>query len=283
MRIILEGPDGTGKTTLARQLAEKLGLKYQHEKIPLDGLKYYVNLVSNMEDNIVYDRCYLGEAIYPSVFQDTFRRDLTRGEVHMLEMALVAKGAILIKCLTSIDQEWSIIRDRGDHLITDRSMIHRVHHGYLWWFERTLLPGFIYNHTVDSLEDVLQKVSIIQATGYGPSRHPGVSGFSSGSPRMLVGESRNQGSLAFTSAVGCSAWFHELLAESGDRYYLTNSDHPTLLEEIQVVDPIEIISLGQQADFVLTELQVEHTKLPHPQYVKRFLNKFKNKIYEKLS
>jgi len=283
MRIILEGPDGTGKTTLARQLAEKLGLKYQHEKIPMDGLKYYVNLVSSMEDNIVYDRCYLGEAIYPSVFGDTFRRDLTRGEVHMLEMALVAKGAIMIKCLTSVYETWDTIIKRGDLLIKNKEMNEEIHRRYLDWFGRTLLPGFIYNYKVDDLDDVLHKIVIILDTGYGPSLVSSVSGFSSGSPRMLVGEKRNQGTQAFTSHVGCSAWFHELLAESGDRYYLTNSDQPTLAQEIQVVDPIEIISLGTEAHMVLTFMDVEHTRLPHPQYVKRFLNRFKNKIYEKLS
>ena len=67
MKIILEGVDGAGKTTLAKILAEKYGLDICHctQHDPADFNFYKETL---RKENVVWDRHTVGELIYPIVF-----------------------------------------------------------------------------------------------------------------------------------------------------------------------------------------------------------------------
>lgn len=67
MRIILEGCDGTGKSTLARLLADKYKLDLCHctQSDPGD-FEFYKQTAR--KDNVVWDRHTIGELIYPDVF-----------------------------------------------------------------------------------------------------------------------------------------------------------------------------------------------------------------------
>lgn len=67
MRIILEGCDGTGKTTLAKILADRYGLDICHctQDDPGDYEFYRQTL---RKENVIWDRHTLGELIYPEVF-----------------------------------------------------------------------------------------------------------------------------------------------------------------------------------------------------------------------
>lgn len=67
MRIILEGCDGVGKTTLANILAKKYNLDICHctSYDPADFMFYYQSVRKN---NIIWDRHTVGELIYPKVF-----------------------------------------------------------------------------------------------------------------------------------------------------------------------------------------------------------------------
>ena len=67
MRIILEGADGTGKTTLANILAHKYGLDICHctQHDPADFNFYRETM---RKENVIWDRHTIGELIYPIVF-----------------------------------------------------------------------------------------------------------------------------------------------------------------------------------------------------------------------
>lgn len=67
MRIILEGADGTGKTTLAKILADKYGLDVCH-CTQYDPADYDFYRQSVRKNNVVWDRHTIGELIYPKVF-----------------------------------------------------------------------------------------------------------------------------------------------------------------------------------------------------------------------
>lgn len=68
MKIILEGADGTGKTTLAKILADKYGLDICHctQHDPSD-FNFYKETMR--KENTVWDRHTIGELIYPIVFE----------------------------------------------------------------------------------------------------------------------------------------------------------------------------------------------------------------------
>ena len=67
MRIILEGADGTGKTTLAKILANEFDLDIchctQHDPADYDFYKQSIR-----KNNVVWDRHTIGELIYPEIF-----------------------------------------------------------------------------------------------------------------------------------------------------------------------------------------------------------------------
>lgn len=67
MRIILEGADGAGKTTLANILSFKYGLDICHctQHDPAD-FEFYKESVR--KNNVIWDRHTIGELIYPEIF-----------------------------------------------------------------------------------------------------------------------------------------------------------------------------------------------------------------------
>lgn len=67
MRIILEGADGVGKTTLANILSFKYGLDICHctQHDPADFHFYKESVRKN---NVIWDRHTIGELIYPKIF-----------------------------------------------------------------------------------------------------------------------------------------------------------------------------------------------------------------------
>lgn len=67
MKVILEGVDGAGKTTLAKILANEYGLDVCH-CTQHDAADYDFYRQTLRKDNIVWDRHTLGELIYPQVF-----------------------------------------------------------------------------------------------------------------------------------------------------------------------------------------------------------------------
>lgn len=87
MKIVLEGCDGTGKTTLAKKLADLFCLDICHctQHDPSDFLFYQQTL---RKENIVWDRHTIGELIYPRVFN----REQKTTEEEALKIIEYGKG-----------------------------------------------------------------------------------------------------------------------------------------------------------------------------------------------
>jgi energy-coupling factor transporter ATP-binding protein EcfA2 len=83
--IIIEGPDGAGKTTLARQLAHLTGKAYHHEgPPPANPFQHYMNLLLRNEPT-VFDRLFEGENIYGPILRGA--SGLTFEETRLLRSA----------------------------------------------------------------------------------------------------------------------------------------------------------------------------------------------------
>lgn len=78
MRILLEGPDGVGKTTLANILKEMFQSEYIHFEYESDDLKYKAQVENTFQylqqkDNIIIDRFIPSEMIYGEIFRGNSR------------------------------------------------------------------------------------------------------------------------------------------------------------------------------------------------------------------
>jgi adenylate kinase family enzyme len=72
MLIIIEGPDNTGKSTLARHLQEVFSLDYIHCSKPKTDNPFneYMEMFSNIRVPTVIDRAHLGEYVYSKLWRD---------------------------------------------------------------------------------------------------------------------------------------------------------------------------------------------------------------------
>lgn len=105
MNIIIEGTDGTGKSTLAKYLQDKFDLKYQHSSSETDNdFEYHFELLDSKE-NIVLDRFQLGEIIYP-IFTPGRESKITLSQAVMLSRMEDTLTIILYASDTSV------LRDR---------------------------------------------------------------------------------------------------------------------------------------------------------------------------
>lgn len=66
MNIVIEGCDGTGKSTLAKHLCETLGLYYWHESEPRTLAEYQQMLSSG---GVCFDRFCFGQFVYNTIEQ----------------------------------------------------------------------------------------------------------------------------------------------------------------------------------------------------------------------
>ena len=68
MNVILEGPDATGKTTLAEKLKKKYGMSVHHSTTKTrNDLAYHIDLL-DYRTNTVFDRFSVGEYVFPKIY-----------------------------------------------------------------------------------------------------------------------------------------------------------------------------------------------------------------------
>lgn len=94
MQIIIEGPDGAGKSTLAKKIADTFNLKIIHSgKDDLNNLAYYAKLLTD-NPNAVFDRFYFSEIVYGNALRNGKLR-LTQHEINQLQLLLEMRDVII--------------------------------------------------------------------------------------------------------------------------------------------------------------------------------------------
>ena len=110
-RIIIEGCDGTGKTTLCKQLAQKYDFDIVHitSKDPND-FDFYKQTMR--KSNVVYDRHFLGEMIYPKVYNR--KGNLNLYDVEWFKHYAFETKTCVIVLTTDINEIKRRLNERGE-------------------------------------------------------------------------------------------------------------------------------------------------------------------------
>lgn len=152
MKIIVEGPDGAGKTTLVNALVKKYNLnKVVFTK---EGYKNFNSYMSYKNiDNVVFDRCFLSEVIY----QNVFKRDRVL-DIHE-EYALLQNyfdDTILIILNADLDTLKKRLEIRGDEeesVIDQLNLIKNLYDNYSKYLR---VPTFNIEN-IDAIYEYIEK------------------------------------------------------------------------------------------------------------------------------
>lgn len=289
--VILEGPDGGGKTTFAKKLlALPLGLSAERELQLVhcgpfdrvtDGLaRLYVEAMLpalHGYADVVLDRSWLSEGVYGPVFREGSR--LPPYQVRMLERIALRCETQVVLCLPPLERCLQTFRERrGEEMLERESELTEVHGRY--WRLESALPVRLYDFTATNASPT--HVLALTQPSAPHAVHVGSAG-NLQAPVVLVGEQfaehKNQDPLVqhpFVSfnRAGCSAWLTEQLQGivTEDQLLWVNADvgDQALALLISRYRRKAVVGLGVQAHAALRRLGVTFHSFNHPQHAKRF-------------
>jgi len=276
--IILEGPDGAGKTTLARRSAH---MEYIHFGPPpkgkLGAWHQYHALLEDLWDNpriggVVVDRFIHGEKIYGKLLRGG--TDLTWAHIRMLERVLMGMDAQLVICLPpwgTVLRNWTMSKDE---LLTSSRDLYDTYDFYLKLLGDScrMLPRSMFDYTSMTFPEG----SGSQLTNTGP----GIGMFAPGNT-LLVGDEVNKKAgkdgWPFVAPGGSSLWLATLLEnakipEHGLYWINAKTDgQETGGSFLDALAPGKVIAMGLKASqWCNRHVQGRFYTISHPQYHKRF-------------
>jgi thymidylate kinase len=139
MIYIVEGCDGTGKTTIARKLCHKHNLRYIHFGAPRSqddidtAFTKYCELLLYY-DNFVMDRSWYSDLIYGEIMRGN--KGLTKLEVHILEALADRKHAEILYCTAALEIVQKRLDTRGEDYVPDTT-IPKIYNAYQTLFARS--------------------------------------------------------------------------------------------------------------------------------------------------
>lgn len=146
MNIVIEGPDGAGKTTLAKGFKDH---DYHHEGPPSDGydlLKYYTTLLDQTVDTI-FDRHALSELVYGPLLRGKSR--ISFEEVERLYK--YPTNVRLIICLPSpeiCEANWARDAGKGLELFTSSILFWKSYAAFGYYANLLGIRTFDYTRDV---------------------------------------------------------------------------------------------------------------------------------------
>lgn len=133
MIFIIEGPDGSGKTTLAETLSTQTGYPIIHRTQPksdeekAEMMESYIDVIKSGR-NAIFDRCWYSEMVYGPVMRDT--SVISYGQMQYLESILSKVGALIIYCTDVPEVLWQRATRRGEDYITDYATFLEICNGF---------------------------------------------------------------------------------------------------------------------------------------------------------
>lgn len=283
MLIVLEGCDGSGKTTLAEALAAKLDGSVISHHGPYTGVDgralagtYAAALKPALDGRtVILDRSWLSEPIYARHYRGVESR-ISKAHQRMLERLAIKAGGVVINCVRPFEAVLeSYMRRKGAEYLDNTGQLSNVWKAYFELPSSTFLPTITHDYVQQTTADVVHRLSVLQAD-YASTRAKRI---------LLVGEKANVRthaqaaySIPFVSfsGHGCSEWLAEKLDEAGInesrlRWYnaFMPDGQPAPLEQL-CHHGCPVIALGRAASKRLSEVKISHRVVTHPQAHKRF-------------
>ncbi len=209
--IVLDGPDGSGKTTLSNQLVEQLGAKYLHltyrwgPKMDLyhTAALFYI-LREAQKRPVILDRWWMSEVIYANVYRGGSKWPLL---YRALEKAALRHSIMYVMCIPSdrdryVDHFQKLKAERNEMYSDNMEKVYdgyvelnrklkdqfHPHHGtYDWMTQGEDVVGFaksLYEHSYDLRMDNY-------SVGLVPIDHMNLSGSWNYAKYLLVGDSQS--------------------------------------------------------------------------------------------
>jgi hypothetical protein len=275
--VILEGPDGGGKTTLARWLRDQRGYQIVKTNAPSpkeNVFKSYTDsLLAAVESGqpTVLDRHYLGEGIYGPLLRGEDR--LGRQGRDLLERLIAACGVRLVICSppwAELVKGWA----GKDDLLKRQAQLRQVRQAYLSESRRLGLEVYDWTRAADGPAPYLKATS---------SLPDGVTGYHTADV-LFIGERAGKKTvvwdLPFHNVTGSAKYLWDTLQSIDGweerRGAWTNAfdaeGKPRALWMIVNALPRvrRVITLGEVADCECVRQGVNNVVVPHPQYWRRF-------------
>lgn len=149
MIVILEGPDGSGKTTLAKWLQHRYDLVYHHEGPPPAGVSvidHYLELLETARDfDVVFDRMALGERVYGPILRGEDRLGL-HGWLTFSEHVRAVKARQLV-CLPSPAACYQNWKTRKGELFADELKFFQSYAAFAYFAQAYSIPTWDYQRT----------------------------------------------------------------------------------------------------------------------------------------
>lgn len=133
MIIIIEGPDGTGKTTLAEYLSATTGYPIKHRSKPKDEqerqLMYddYRNDIKSGK-HMIWDRGFYSEMVYGPLMRD--QSYISLKQMEEFEQLILTNGGLVIHCTGEPVELYKNATTRGETYITELHLMEKLVDSY---------------------------------------------------------------------------------------------------------------------------------------------------------
>lgn len=156
---IFEGPDGSGKTTLAKKYASETGALYihfeAHEHVS-DIHKFFIEAMQPAllgYQDVVFDRCWHSGPIYDAFYRnlEPHEQRMSREVLTLLDRAAAHCNAVIVHCRPSENtclKNWS--ERVMDELVKTRYTMQGIYQAYDALGDQTDLPVISWNYELDS-------------------------------------------------------------------------------------------------------------------------------------
>lgn len=163
MIVLLEGPDGGGKTRLAEYLHDTLGFDVVHHGAETGVSEHAVELyhmsMTAVED-VVLDRCWISDLIYHE-YRDG-GCNISDDQRAFLEGVAREGGAVLVYCVPPLNDcvsHWRATRE--EQFLRKRDELFAVHRKYLQRAKDAAdgLTTLVWDRTREPLELIQERIS----------------------------------------------------------------------------------------------------------------------------